>query len=283
MTMFVCTRSLVLLKHILRPTLRFQSTAPACSGSIPTIHSRCGHELHHYNYTLNQLPYSKGTEIMDGCVRKFLDSKKSASASSPPPPTLLTFQFRPVYTLGRREKGSKVDTVSLSDGGRADIFETFRGGQTTFHGPGQMVAYPIIDLRSFDSTSSVPGSTPVAHIPVRCYVSLLEQTLIQVLSQHYGIASAQTTENTGVWVDPDHKIAALGIHVRRSVTSHGIALNMSTDLRWFERIVACGLPDKKTTTVEKWTGQNAPVSEAANWFAEALATNLGLTVKTEYK
>lgn len=225
---------------------------------------------------------------MDQTVRRFLDSKlRSAPAGSPTPvSTLLTFQFEPTYTLGRRDRGSFSDDSGLahhlSDGGAAAVVPTFRGGQTTFHGPGQLVAYPILDLRAFSSTTDAAG------LPVRCYVELLERTIISTLRRHYGL-SAMTTENTGVWVDPDHKICALGIHVRRHITSHGIALNVSTDThRWFDRIVACGLPDKQTTSIAQQlsaheeTGPDLSVTAAAHSFAQELAESFGLELEEEY-
>lgn len=263
----------------------YSTTAPSCPGDVPIIHPvRCESVLIHQNYTASLRDYSEGAIIMDRIVRQFLDQKKNSTDSRPPPPTLLTFQFNPVYTLGRREKGSLSSaevTKALSDNGRAQVFETFRGGQTTFHGPGQLVAYPIIDLRAFDSSSS-NGLTKNS-IPVRCYVSMLERTIINLLQNTYKLDTAQTTTNTGVWVDDDHKIAALGIHVRRHITSHGIALNVNTDTAWFDRIVACGLPDKKTTTIEQWTHTQAPpVSSVADEFAAELATNLHLDLKTAY-
>lgn len=221
---------------------------------------------------------------MDNLVRQFLDQKKHPE-TLPPPPTLLTFQFKPVYTLGRREKGTLVNDSDfardLSKNGEAEVHQTFRGGQTTFHGPGQLVAYPIIDLKAFDSKSETEPTTK-NQLAVRCYVSLLEKTLISLLHEQYGIY-AKTTENTGVWADDNHKIAALGIHVRRNITSHGIALNVSTDLAWFDRIVACGLPDKKTTTIEQWTHKNGiDVPVVADQFAAQLAANLGLGLHTQH-
>lgn len=215
---------------------------------------------------------------MDTVVRQFLDHKASPGTTQAPAPTLLTFQFQPVYTLGRRERGSSEDQLkALSDNGRAVVVETFRGGQTTFHGPGQLVAYPILDLRAFESTSAAGVTTP--SIPVRCYVSLLEKTIVGLLQSRYGIAS-KTTENTGVWVDDDNKIAALGIHVRRHITSHGIALNVSTDTKWFDRIVACGLPDKHTTTIAQRSDFSPTVSSVADQFALELAHNLDLELST---
>jgi lipoate-protein ligase B len=123
----------------------------------------------------------------------------------------------------------------------AEVHETLRGGQITFHGPGQLVIYPILDLKAVHSSVWPKGLT------ARCYVNLLEETTIRTLSQ-VGIAS-QRTDNPGVWIDEDTKIAALGVHLRRNVTSYGVGLNVNTDLRWFDRIVACGLEGKRTTSM----------------------------------
>lgn len=260
------------------------SAGPACSlkvlpkpGAAATLLHRC--------YASSVLSYDDGARLMDRTVRTFLDYKLHQSrlhaASPPPAPTLLTFEFAPTYTLGRRERGSLTPALQaqLSDNGAAQVVPTFRGGQTTFHGPGQLVAYPIIDLRSF------AASTDPAGLPVRCYVELLERCVINMLRNTYGIA-ATTTENTGVWVDEGHKICALGIHVRRHVTSHGIALNVATDThRWFDRIVACGLPDKQTTSIAEQLKNSPPnltVKHAAHAFAEEFAQSLGLNLQEEY-
>jgi lipoate-protein ligase B len=185
--------------------------------------------------------YAHASTFQNHLVRKLLDSKANPSLPIPPP-TILTAQFHPVYTTGRRDYG-KLTTKEiefLKDGGRADFEETKRGGQTTFHGPGQLVAYPIIDLKRHG-------------LSTRCYVSLLEDVLIK-LCKRYGV-DAFKTENTGVWASQTDKIAAIGVHLRRNVTSHGIGLNNTTDLSFFNRIVACGLEDKRATSLEKEMGK----------------------------
>ncbi|KAF7727510.1 hypothetical protein EC973_007488 [Apophysomyces ossiformis] len=121
-----------------------------------------------------------------------------------------------------------------------------RGGQVTFHGPGQLIAYPIIDIRDYK-------------LNVRCYVSLLEKVVIDTC-KHYGI-DANTTENTGVWVGEDHKIAALGVHLQRYVSSHGLALNCNIDVSWFDHIVPCGLAEKMVTTISEQRQHNTTVQE----------------------
>lgn len=233
---------------------RFQSS---CSGPVISPKVGADQKTLRVLYPSGKVTYEQAAEIQDRYVRKALDSK--ASGLSTPPPTLLCFEMDPVYTIGRRERGklSETEREHLNHNG-AHLVETLRGGQTTFHGPGQLVAYPIVDLRAL-------------HLPVRCYVRILENSIINTLSK-YGISS-KITDNTGVWINDNEKIAAIGIHVRRSVTSHGMALNVATDTAWFDRIVACGLPDKSTTTMAK-QGVETSIQEVAQVFSAQLASAL---------
>ncbi|KAJ3019901.1 putative lipoyltransferase 2, mitochondrial [Thoreauomyces humboldtii] len=134
-----------------------------------------------------------------------------------------------------------------------------RGGQTTFHGPGQLVGYPIIKLSDFE-------------LGVRTYISALEHILIDYLSHTWNIQS-RTTEDTGVWVG-DRKIAALGIQVRRHVTSHGFALNCSTDLAWFDHIVPCGLVGKGVTSLSVEAEREVSVAEVVPGLCRAMGETL---------
>lgn len=129
----------------------------------------------------------------------------------------------------------------------------------TFHGPGQLIAYPILDLRTHKLTP-------------RHYVCLLEKTLIATCGKH-GI-EAMTTEHTGVWTSPDDKIAAIGVHMRRNVTSHGVGLNLNTDLWWFDRIVACGLEGKRTTSFAKEGVVGQSVEDVGDEFVRGVAERL---------
>ncbi|KAI4854003.1 lipoyltransferase [Aureobasidium sp. EXF-8845] len=207
------------------------------------------------------VPYAKAANLQQDLVTKFLAHKASPTTTSAPTPTIITAQFSPVYTCGRREVGtvSEEQQTFLKDNGNAEFYEALRGGQTTFHGPGQLVAYPIIDLKTH-------GLSP------RNYVCLLEKTLIKTCAR-YGI-KAMTTENPGVWTTPDDKISALGVHLRRNITSHGIGLNVNTDLKWFSRIVACGLEGKRTTSFENEGVQGQSVDEVADAFVRQLAGSL---------
>ncbi|MCJ1367822.1 hypothetical protein MMC16_006957 [Acarospora aff. strigata] len=215
--------------------------------------------------------YSHASALQDCLVQGLLASKLKAGQTSsvaPPDPTIITAQFHPVYTCGRREVGtvSQEQIDYLRDDGRADFVEAMRGGQTTFHGPGQFVAYPIIDLKRH-------GISP------RCYVRLLEDTLIATCRK-YGIKGF-TTENPGVWTSVERKIAAVGVHLRRNVTSHGVGLNISTDLWWFNRIVACGLEGKEATSFEREGVTGTSVEDVGEVFVNEFAK--GLSVGEVYK
>lgn len=207
------------------------------------------------------VPYIKAANLQQDLVTKFLTHKASPATTKAPVPTIITAEFAPVYTCGRREVGtvSEKQQAFLRDGGNADFYEALRGGQTTFHGPGQLVAYPIIDLKKHN-------------LSPRNYVCLLEKTLIKTCSR-YGI-KAMTTEHPGVWTTPDDKISALGVHLRRNITSHGIGLNINTDLKWFSRIVACGLEGKRTTSFENEGVKDQSVPEVADAFVQRLADSL---------
>ncbi|KAH9868419.1 hypothetical protein J1614_007491 [Plenodomus biglobosus] len=206
------------------------------------------------------VPYATAARIQERLVARFLASKPPSNAPAPSP-HIITAQFQPVYTCGRREVGT-VSTEQqdfLCANGRAEFVEALRGGQTTFHGPGQLVAYPIIDLRTHKLTP-------------RSYVCLLEKSIIATCAR-YGI-KAMTTEHTGVWTSQDDKIAAIGVHMRRNITSHGIGLNVNTDLWWFDRIVACGLEGKRTTNFVKQGTENKELDEVGKEFVREIGERL---------
>lgn len=211
-------------------------------------------------------PYLRASAIQLNVVTAHLTHKKLSPAlratTSPPPPLLLTFQTLPTYTCGRREIGNlTAEQVSyLRASGRVEFFEALRGGQTTFHGPGQLTAYLIINL-------------PVHQLTARTHIRLLEDSLLDTCAA-YGIKGF-TTENPGVWVTDEDKIASVGVHLRRKVTSHGVGLNITTDLAWFDRIVACGLVGKQATSFEKMGMKpEGGVEEVGRVFAGIVARHL---------
>jgi lipoyl(octanoyl) transferase len=149
------------------------------------------------------------------------------------PDQLLLLEHPHVITLGRNGHAGNVlaSAEILSRAGIA-FYPTDRGGDVTYHGPGQLVGYPIVDLREWQRD-------------VGAYVRAVEQAIIDTLAD-YGISAGRIPKLTGVWVD-NRKIAAIGVHISRWVTSHGFALNVSTDLTYFQYIVPCGLTKPVTS------------------------------------
>jgi lipoyl(octanoyl) transferase len=163
--------------------------------------------------------------------------------------TLLLLEHPPVITLGRNAHRSNViasDQLLAQRG--VELHEINRGGDVTYHGPGQLVGYPIIDLRG-----DLPGKKG-PHLGPVDYVRLLEEVLIRTCGE-FGVMTQRICKLTGVWTMAggsikEKKIAALGVHVSQGVTSHGFALNVTTDLREFEWIIPCGLTDREVTSLE---------------------------------
>jgi len=145
-----------------------------------------------------------------------------------------------VYTLGKNANSSNVLNKAC------DIIQTDRGGDVTYHGPGQLVAYPIINLK-------------MRKIGVKSYVEMVEKLISDTLI-HYGLESHVPFKETGVWVK-DRKIASIGIHVSRGVTMHGLAININTDLSYFENIISCGIEGVKMTTVDKELGKKIAMND----------------------
>jgi lipoyl(octanoyl) transferase len=164
---------------------------------------------------------------------------------------LLFLEHTPVITLGRNAKQKNVllSAAELERRG-VEIFECDRGGDVTFHGPGQLVAYPIFDLHGFPSTQGTPKSLGAIE-----YVRRLEEVLIRTCAA-FAIATERVKGLTGVWTrgresKPQAKIAAIGVHISRGVTSHGLALNVNTDLNYFNLIIPCGISAKPVTSMER--------------------------------
>ncbi|MFF1823133.1 lipoyl(octanoyl) transferase LipB [Kribbella sp. NPDC058245] len=161
------------------------------------------------------------------------------------PGTVILLEHPPVYTAGKRTEAHERPV----DG--TPVVDVDRGGKITWHGPGQLVGYPIVKLAS--------------HVYVVDYVRRLEEALIAVCAE-LGVTTGRVKGRSGVWVAADErgrerKIAAIGIRVSHGVTMHGFALNCDNDLTWFDRIVPCGISDADVTTLSKELGRDVPVTE----------------------
>lgn len=174
--------------------------------------------------------------------------------------TVLLLEHPPVFTAGKRTDPHERPL----DPGGAPVIDVDRGGKITFHGPGQLVGYPIVTLPD--------------HVKVVDYVRRVEEALIAVCAD-FGVASARVPGRSGVWLRaddraPERKIAALGIRVSRGVTMHGFALNCDVDLGWYDRFVPCGIADAGVTSLSTELGRDVPVNEVLPAVEQHLATYL---------
>jgi len=190
---------------------------------------------------LGRLGYADGVERQKALVE--------ARRAGDIPDTLLFVEHPPVITLGVRTRGAttnvRADTAALAAQG-VEIHETGRGGDVTFHGPGQLVGYPILDLK--------PDRQDVHR-----YVRDLEEVLIRTAG-NFGIEAGRVKGYSGAWVG-DRKLAAIGVRISRWITSHGFALNVTTDLTGFDLIVPCGIADRGVTSLSALLGRDVPMAE----------------------
>ena len=183
---------------------------------------------------------------------------ESATPSSEEAGTILLVEHPPVYTLGKSGHAENllVGREALEAMG-AQFFHIDRGGDITFHGPGQLVCYPILDLERLG-------------LSLKEYVWTVEECVIRTVAE-YGIEAGRLDGATGVWIEGDtpraRKICAIGVKASRYVTMHGFALNVTTDLRYFSYINPCGFVDKGVTSIEKETGVQPSLEEVARRFA----------------
>jgi lipoyl(octanoyl) transferase len=230
---------------------------------------------------LGTLDYATGLRLQ----QKLVELRKEGRIGD----VLLLLEHSPVITLGRNAKASNIIASSRELSDRSvEVFESDRGGDVTFHGPGQLVGYPIFDLRAFPSTERKRQTLGIVE-----YVRRLEEVLIRSCAE-FGIQTERVCGLTGVWTAAKHidtaapgceaeqssakdlaneqaKIAAIGVHVSRSVTSHGFALNVDTDLSYFNLIIPCGLASKPVTSMAKVTNKSLDMAKVTN----SVVRNLG--------
>jgi len=190
------------------------------------------------------LPYSSALQLQETIHSAQLALRRANAHKD----ILLLLQHRPVYTAGRRQTASSVeDEEQRVTRMSADFVLSSRGGQLTYHGPGQIVGYPLMDLSRY---------TPV--MGARTYVCIMQKMLERYLRESHGLPHTPS-EHTGVFLDPMTKIASIGVQIRHRLTSHGFALNVTREpLAWFDQVVACGLDDVKAGSLE--SASNKPVS-----------------------
>lgn len=191
------------------------------------------------------LDYEEGLKLQQLVWNDVLELKR--------PSTIIFCEHPPIYTFGKSAKSDNllVNAQQLELMG-AKVQQTDRGGDITFHGPGQLVGYPIVNLENYQ-------------LGVRRYVDLLEDALIEACSE-FNVKADKLEGLTGIWVNAYRKIAAIGIKVSRGITMHGFALNVNTDLNYFNHMVPCGIKEKSVTSIKAETNQVLSLSEVASKF-----------------
>jgi lipoyl(octanoyl) transferase len=211
---------------------------------------------------LGQMPYKQAWDYQEQLLKETVQRKTLARNQPddsmtdvlPTEHHLLFVEHPPVYTLGK--SGNENNVLLSEENLKArgiDYFHTNRGGDITFHGPQQIVGYPILDLERF-------------YTDIGKYLRNIEETIILTLAE-YGIKGDRSPGETGVWIDPqvmgrERKICAIGVRSSRWVTMHGFALNVNTNLDYFNFIIPCGIANKQVTSIEKELGRKVDFEEA---------------------
>jgi lipoyl(octanoyl) transferase len=203
---------------------------------------------------LGTVPYQPTWELQD----ELAEQRRSRRIGD----RLLLLEHFPVYTIGRGgdESNLLASRERLREIG-AEFIRIDRGGDITFHGPGQIVAYPIVELKDA--------------LDLRRYVRTLEAAIIETAAA-FGVDAGRVERHPGIWVGGERKLAAIGVRVKRGVTTHGLALNVNTDLRWFEEMIPCGIHDKDVTSLARELGGHVPMDRVQDELARQLAAHFGL-------
>ncbi len=228
---------------------------------------------------LSWIEYSNAWDFQEKLMKKGLDikairyqNKENEISSDNLPQHYFLFCTHPhVYTLG---KSGHLEHLLLNDNRLKELsisfYKTNRGGDITYHGPGQIVGYPILDLEQMFTDLGK-------------YMRFLEEVIIRTI-RHYGIKGDRLPSSTGVWLDPEdpakaRKICAMGVKCSRWITIHGFALNVNTDLNYFNYIVPCGITDKSVTSMEKELGRSVDEQEVKNILIKEFEYVFGLPLE----
>ncbi len=207
---------------------------------------------------LGRMSYVDALKVQEDHFQAMLDAKRTGGIL--PDSTLLLVEHTPVYTLGK--SGDLNNLRRKPEDVGAEFYKTTRGGDITYHGPGQIVGYPIFDLERFD-------------MGVAKYIWSIEEAIIQTIAKH-DISGGRIKEASGVWLDTEtdtaRKICAIGVKASRYVTMHGFAFNVNTDLSYFDHIIPCGIDDKGVTSLEKELGRKQDFEALKQDVVEAFKT-----------
>ncbi|XP_017882986.1 putative lipoyltransferase 2, mitochondrial [Ceratina calcarata] len=195
-----------------------------------------------------RISYQTGLHLQTILSNRHRIDKQNPSSNDTNRDSLILLEHDPVYTIGIRDHTYSDSEISELKSLGAEFYRTNRGGLITFHGPGQLTGYPILNLKNFVKNGSM-----------KWYVGQLESMIIRVCAE-LGLKGQTDSINNGVWVR-GKKICAVGVHGKRYVTSHGFALNCNTDLRWFDHIVPCGLQGKCVTSLSTELDINVNVND----------------------
>ena len=226
-----------------------------------------------YCHYLNCIDYQKGWEYQEHLFNQSIQKKIAIrnNGDGPPPKNHLVFCEHPhVYTLGKSGDRSHllINEKELIKK-EATFYKTNRGGDITYHGPGQLVVYPIFDLEQFFTD-------------IHKYMRFLEESVIKTLEE-YGVKGERSVGLTGVWIEPNtpraRKICAMGVKSSRWVTMHGIGFNINTDLTYFNNIVPCGITDKSVTSLSKELQRDVDMNEVMSVFLKHISSEFDFLPK----
>jgi lipoyl(octanoyl) transferase len=220
---------------------------------------------------LGLMEYESAWNYQESLLQFNLQQKKDHSGESPDTRHHLLFvEHPPVYTLG---KSGHMENVLIKEAERIakgiGFYKTNRGGDITFHGPGQLVGYPVLDLEKF-------------YTDIGKYLRNLEEVIILAM-ETFGLKGERSPGETGVWLDPsipgkERKICAIGVRCSRWITMHGFALNVNTDLSYFDHIVPCGIQQKSVTSLEKELGHSVPINQVKDAVKLAFEKTFGVNL-----